>query len=199
MYLTNICKANVYWSSLGSLENHDQNYLMFESTSVINLLATSGRYIDNEQLLMLIKLKGIVVAGQQAACRDANPIQSKTTRCELAVWLLLLSFIMKELKQRSWVAKTIYGKIAGCYWLIKEANKKSVACHTQALFGQLDFKLGNRHKPMLFTVPFSRLPWFYRRRGKRRYKIWMKPGFYQIIILESMIMITYVLEMPCLF
>lgn len=157
MYLTNICKANVSWSSLGSLENHDQSYLMFESPCMINLPATSGRYIDNEHLWTLIKLKGITVAGQQAACKDANPIQSKTTRCALAVWLLLLPFVMKELKQQSWVVKTIYGavygRIAGCDWLIKEANKKRVACHTQVLFGQLDFKLGNRHKQMLFYTP----------------------------------------------
>jgi len=58
---------------------------MFESPSVIDLPATSDRYIDTEHLCMMIKLKGIVVAGQQATCKDASPIYSKMLRCALAV------------------------------------------------------------------------------------------------------------------
>ena len=64
---------------------NDQSYLIFESPSVISLPSTPGRYIDTEYLCTLIKLKGIVVAGQQAACKDANPIQSKMPRCALTV------------------------------------------------------------------------------------------------------------------
>lgn len=92
---------------------NDQSYLMFETASMTNLPATSGRYIDTEHLCMLIRLKGIVVAGQQAACKDANPIQSKMPRCALTAWLLLPSFRVKELKQQSRVVKTITGLLTG--------------------------------------------------------------------------------------
>lgn len=69
----------------GVRKTNDQSYLMFESPGMINLPATSGRYIDTEHLCTLIKLKGIAVAGQQVGCKDANPIQSKMPTCVLAV------------------------------------------------------------------------------------------------------------------
>lgn len=59
---------------------NDQSYLMFESPGVINLPATSGRYIDTEHLCTLTKPKGTV-----AACKDASPTQSQMPRGALTV------------------------------------------------------------------------------------------------------------------
>lgn len=112
---------------------NDQSHFMFESPSVINLPATSGRYIDSEHLCTLIKLKGIVVTGQQAACKDASPIQSKMPSCALAVWL---SFRMKVKTTKRSGQDHLWGYLqedcrviyALCYWLSTEANKKRMTC-----------------------------------------------------------------------
>jgi len=49
---------------LGVKKISDESYLMVQSLNMSNLPVTSGRYIDSEHLCMLVKLKGVVAAGQ---------------------------------------------------------------------------------------------------------------------------------------
>lgn len=69
----------------GARKINDQSYLMFESPSVINLPASSGRYTDTGHLCALINVKGMMVAGQQVDCKDISLRLRKMPRCMLTV------------------------------------------------------------------------------------------------------------------
>lgn len=106
----------------GARKINDQSYLMFESPTVLHLLATSGRYIHTEHLCRLIRLKGVVVAGLPVWM----PIRHDCSYC-----------CQPEPKLQSRALRTIYwatdARISGSYVLsaltYKEAHSKRVACH----------------------------------------------------------------------